>query len=33
MGWAIHVAATLVVFIVIAAIHNWAGVSPFPGGG
>ena len=31
VGLAIHVVATLVVFGVIAMIHNWAGVSPFPG--
>lgn len=32
-GWAIHAAATIVVFGIIAMAHLWAGVSPLPGGG
>jgi len=32
-GWAFHVAAAIVVFVVVAMVHRWAGVSPLPGGG
>ena len=31
MGLVIHVVATVVIFGVVALVHNWAGVSPFPG--
>lgn len=30
-GWPIHLLATIAVFWVVAMVHNWAGVSPFPG--
>jgi uncharacterized membrane protein len=31
MGLVIHIVVALVVFGIIAMVHNWAGVSPFPG--
>ncbi len=31
MGLVIHVVAAVVVFGIIAMVHNWAGISPFPG--
>ena len=31
-GWVIHLVATLVIFALVVLIHNWAGVSPLPGG-